>query len=74
MPPNPETIFAGLVSFTFGNIVPREIAMELRPIHIRIIAIEYKTVSSVLMLRSMLDRNISSAVIDPVMQQDVRSF
>ena len=74
VPPNPETIFAGLVSFSFGNIVPREIAMALRPIHISIIAREYKMVSSVLILKSKLDRNISNAVMAPVIRQDVRNF
>ena len=74
MPPNPDTIFAGLVSRSFGNIVPREIAIELSPTQMRIIAMEYRTVSSILIFKSMLERNISIAVMDLVMQQDVTNF
>ena len=74
MPPNPDTIFAGLVSRSFGNIVPREIAIELSPTHMRIIAMEYSMVSSELIFKRVLEMNISIAVMAPVMQQDVTNF
>lgn len=74
MPPNPDTIFAGFVSRSFGNIVPREIAIEFSPTQMRIIAMEYSIVSSILIFKRALERNIRIAVMDPVMQQDVTSF